>query len=221
MAVCRGENRSATPFTINLTCIALRQYPNLSNTQTATNHVQLQSLLPNFRSSVKKRRKHRTPVTRCLKIVRLWPVNHPVLTHVNLNRCRHRNNYTASARPGIYDVCTKGSTDKTLFTRQSFSPSLEGRLQLIETQFMYRRVCLTVSCSESLSRQVRTVWVHPPSHLNSSGGPPRVIKRTKQIPPFNTKGHTKHGAYLLHLLYRHTSVFQSFQMYYRYENLAC
>jgi hypothetical protein len=127
MAVGR-ESRSATPFTTNLTCIVLCWNPNLSNKQTATNHFQLQSQLPNFRSSVTKRRKHRTPVTRCLKILRLWPVNHPVRIHVYLSSCRDRNNYTASERTGIYDVCTKGSTDKTLLTRQSFSLSLEWRL---------------------------------------------------------------------------------------------
>ena len=74
-------------------------------------------------------------------------------------------------------------------------------------------VCLTVICSESLSCRLRTVWVHPPCHQSSCGGPPRVINRPKQTPPFHTKGHTKHGAYLLHILCRYTYVFWSFEVY--------
>lgn len=116
----QGENRSATPFTTNLTCIALCYNPNLIDMQRATDHLQLKLILPNFRSSVKRRTKCLTPVTRCLKIARLWPFNHHIRTHVCLNSCRARNHCTALDRTGIYDVCTKGSADKICLLASHF-----------------------------------------------------------------------------------------------------
>jgi hypothetical protein len=151
----------------------------------------------------------------------LWPCNHPIHAHVCLNSCSVRNHYTASDRTGIYDVHTTGSADKILFTRKSFSlcpwSGVCSSLKLsLRIGCIYFQPCL-FNCH---LLRIAVTCGSTPSHLNGGQWRPSQGDKKTQIITSNTRGHTKHGAYLLHLPYRYTSVVWWNEMYCRYDNLA-